>query len=160
MMRNLILAGGALAAFALAVGAQANRALADDGSAPDVAGLVAARQAGMTMSVFTMGALGQAEKGEGPLGRSAFPASGLASLAEALPTLFAPATAEVTGSRALPAVWQDSAGFAARVAEFRSATGELAAAAKADDRAAFSAALARTRGACQACHDQFRAGEG
>lgn len=120
--------------------------------------LVAARQGGMVMSVFTLARLSAAATDEKPLTGAAFPASGLAAFARSLPTLFAPGTRSSSGhSKALPSVWDDADGFAARIADYQAATGELEAAAKTDDRAAFTAALAKTKAACKACHDSYRA---
>ena len=119
--------------------------------------LVDARMGGMTMMVSTMGQVSRTAEGEGSVARAAFPASGLALFARSLPALFAPETAEAAETRALPAIWADSAGFAAQVAEFAAATAALEAAARADDREAFTAALARTKNACQACHTSYRA---
>ena len=119
--------------------------------------LVDARQGGMTMMVFTLSTVGRAGEAEDGVARGAFPASGLASFARSLPALFDPETAHVEGTRALPAVWEDPEGFAAQIDEFAAATSELQAAAQADDRAGFTAALARTKNACQACHATYRA---
>lgn len=119
--------------------------------------LVDARMGGMTMMVATLAQVSRAAEGEGSVARAAFPASGLAAFARAIPALFTPETAAVEGSRALPAVWEDSAGFTAQASEFTAATAALEAAARADDRAAFTAALARTKNACQACHTTYRA---
>jgi cytochrome c556 len=132
-------------------------ALAHEGHVHTTNPLVDARMGGMTMMVATMAQVSRAAEGEGSIARAAFPASGLASFARAIPALFAPETATVEGSRALPAVWQDSAGFSAQAAEFAAATAALEAAARADDRDAFTAALARTKNACQACHTTYRA---
>lgn len=119
--------------------------------------LVEARMGGMTMLVPTMAAVSRLAEGEGSVARAAFPASGMASFARSLPALFAPDTASVAGSAALPAVWSDAEGFAAQIAEFQAATAALQAAAQADDRDALNAALARTKAACQSCHDKYRA---
>lgn len=119
--------------------------------------LVDARMGGMTMMVASMAQVSRAAEADGSIARAAFPASGLAAFARAIPALFAPDTAKVEGTRALPAVWEDSAGFSAQASEFAAATAALEAAARADDRAAFTAALARTKNACQACHTPYRA---
>ncbi len=119
--------------------------------------LVDARQGGMTMMVATLSMASKAGDSEDTVKRAAFPASGLASFARGLPALFDPKTANVENTRALPAVWEDSDAFAAQIDEFAAATAELQAAAQADDREAFTAALARTKMACQACHATYRA---
>lgn len=119
--------------------------------------LVDARQGGMTMMVANLSLLGKATEAEGTIKRSAFPASGLASFARAMPTLFGSDTAKVEGTKAKPAIWEDAAGFKKQTDAFMAATAELQAAAGADDRAAFTAALDKTKAACKACHDVYRA---
>ncbi|MCR2833105.1 cytochrome c [Parerythrobacter lacustris] len=145
----------ALAALSLATGSQLVLAHEDHVVTHDP--LVEARKGGMTMMVPTLTAVGRAAEGEGSVARAAFPASGLASFARSLPALFGPDTDGTTGSAALPAIWEDEAGFAAQVAEFQSATAALEAAARADDRESFTAALDRTKASCQSCHEAYRA---
>ena len=154
-MRKTILAA-AVASFALGVAAQAH-----ENHQHSTNPLVDARQGGMTMLVANMAALGRAESASeaDAITRAAFPASGISAFARSLPALFAAETKDVPGTRSLPAVWNDSAGFAAQVAEFQAATAAVEAAARANDRAAFSEALARTKAACQSCHTGFRAEE-
>ena len=153
-MRKLALAT-AVAALAMAAGGQLAVAHEDHIETTDP--MVEARKGGMTMMVPTLSAVGRAAEGEGSIARAAFPASGLASFARSLPALFGPDTDATKGTAALPAIWEDEAGFAAQVAEFQSATAALEAAARADDRESFAAALDRTKNACQACHDKYRA---
>lgn len=152
-MRKTILTA-AIATFALAVAAQAH-----ENHQHSTNPLVDARQGGMTMLVANMGALGRAEAAPeaDAIKRAAFPASGIASFARSLPALFGEETRDVAGTRALPAVWNDAEGFAAQIAEFQAATAAVEAAAKADDKAAFSESLARTKAACQSCHTAYRA---
>jgi cytochrome c556 len=152
-MRKTILAAAG-AALALGVTAQAH-----ENHQHSTNPLVDARQGGMTMLVANMGALSRAETAPEPdaITRAAFPASGIAAFARSLPALFAAETQGVTGTRSLPAVWEDSEGFAAQVAEFQAATAAVEAAARANDKAAFSESLARTKAACQSCHTAFRA---
>lgn len=123
----------------------------------DAAELIATRQGGMTMSVANLSAIGRAGESDQPLTRAAFPASGLANFAQGLPSLFTPRTRDMGESEALPAIWDDPDSFAAQVAEFQGATAAIEAAARSDDRAAFNAAVDRTRAACQSCHTAFRA---
>lgn len=152
-MRKMILAAAA-AALALGVTAQAH-----ENHRHSTNPLVDARQGGMTMLVANMTALGRAAEAEGveAVGKAAFPASGVASFARSLPALFGPDTKDVAGTGALPAVWEDPTGFAAQVAEFQAATAAVEAAARANDKAAFTESLARTKAACQSCHTAFRA---
>jgi len=145
----------ALAAIA-SLAALTTAAQADGHISQSTRELVEARQGGMTMSVFTLSALSNAAKGDKPLDGATFPASGLNLFAQSLPTLFGPETAAIEGTRALPAIWEEDSDFAARIGEYELASGELVAAAQANDRAAFTAALARTKNACKACHDSYR----
>ena len=104
------------------------------------------------MMVANLSLLGKATEGEGTITRAAFPASGLAKFARSMPALF-----DAEGGKAKPAVWEDSEGFAAQTDAFIATTAELQAAAAADDREAFTAALDKTKAACKACHDVYRA---
>ncbi|MFM5948443.1 MAG: cytochrome c [Novosphingobium sp.] len=85
----------------------------------------------------------------------AFPAGGLAKWAAAAPALFADSTKGVP-SRAMPTVWTDKAGFAAKAKAFADSTRALADAAKEEDKAAFDAALASTAASCKGCHDSYQ----
>lgn len=154
-MRRLIVPA-AIAALSIAVAGGAIANAHEDHKEPEHP-LVEARMGGMTMLVPTLAAVSRVAEGEGSVARAAFPASGMASFARSLPALFAPDTAAVAGSAAMPAVWSDAEGFAAQIAEFQAATAALQAAAQADDRDALNAALARTKAACQSCHDTYRA---
>ena len=130
---------------------------APETSRADAEQLVAARQAGMRMMVFTLSSVTRAsENAEAPIDRAGFGIGGLAKFADSMPVLFGDATATIGGTKALPAVWDDPEGFAARINEFQSATDALAASAAANDREGFAEALASTTGACKACHDSYR----
>ena len=123
--------------------------------APSGAELVTARQSGMDMSAATMTLLKNASTNGVPLKNLAFPAGGLAKWARALPTLFSENTKGVA-SRAKPTVWTDRAGFNVKAQAFIDATKALAAAAAADDKPGFEAALASTGAACKGCHDKYQ----
>ncbi|MEE1876896.1 cytochrome c [Altererythrobacter litoralis] len=155
MLGKAIFLGSACAALMAAAMAPQSRASEPASVSPG--DLVAARQGGMAMSVFTLARLSAAANADAPLTQAALPTKGLARFAQALPTLFAPETAGIEGTEALPAVWQDEEAFAARIAEYQAATAALADAARSDNREAFNTALASTKAACQACHDAFRA---
>lgn len=71
-----------------------------------------------------------------------------------LPTLFPPGSTE--GSKALPAVWSDRAGFEQAAANATQAAAKLAAAAGTGDTAATAAAFREVGGTCGACHRNFR----
>jgi cytochrome c556 len=124
-------------------------------SAPSPQEIVAARQAGMALSAATFGAIRNGSANAPAVKAFAFQTGGLAKWAAAMPALFAASTKEMP-SRAKPEVWSDKAGFAARTADFADATKALAAAAAADDRPAFDAALARVGASCKGCHDTYQ----
>jgi cytochrome c556 len=154
-----IIALAALATTAFAVQAQtkpAKQTKPASVEAPSPEDIVAARQAAMVMSVGATSAMRSAAANGAPVKNLAFVASGVAKWGASLPAMFAPNTAKVP-SRAKPEVWTDQAGFAAKAKEFADATAALAAAAKADDKEAFAAALASTNASCKGCHDSFQA---
>lgn len=123
---------------------------------PSPQDLVLARQAGMTMAASTLNLLRGASTNGTPLKNLVFPASGLAKWADAAPSLFADSTRAVP-SRALSAVWTSKADFAIKAKAFSDGTKALVAAAKADDKAAFDAALASIAASCKGCHDSYQA---
>ncbi len=127
----------------------------EHGGAPSGAELVAARQAGMDMSGSTLTLLKNASTNGVPLKNLTFPSSGLARWAAVLPTMFSANTKGVI-SRAKPAIWADRAGFNAKAQTFIDATKALSAAAAADDKPAFDAALASTGAACKGCHESYQ----
>ena len=123
--------------------------------APSGAELVTARQAGMDMSAATLTLLKNASTNGVPLKNLAFPSSGLAKWALVLPTLFSENTKGIV-SRAKLTVWSDRAGYNSKAQAFIDATKALGAAAAADNKPAFDAALASTGAACKGCHESFQ----
>jgi cytochrome c556 len=118
--------------------------------------IVNTREASMIMSAVALGAVrGAAAKPDSVKG-AAFPASGLAKWAAALPAMFPASTRNVAGTRARPEIWTNRADFNAKASAFVSATTALVNAAKADDKAGFTAAVESTAGACKACHDAYQ----
>jgi cytochrome c556 len=154
---------GTIVLLAAAASALAACAVNVDNSAPpppaplDAQGLVNARQGGMAMSVAALGAVSSGLANKAPAKSYALPATGLAHFAQSLPALFDPRTQGLGPTEASPAIWTDAAGFAARVEQYRTATGQLLAAVNADDPAATAAALASTKAACKACHEAYQA---
>ncbi|MFO1254381.1 MAG: cytochrome c [Sphingomonadaceae bacterium] len=147
---RLVIAGSLLAS---GYAAYAKPAAAPSGPSPQE--VVAARQAGMDMAASTLILLKNASTNGAPLKSLAFPAGGMAKFAAVLPALFPESTKGLPG-RAKPGVWADRAGFEAKAAEFASAAKALAAAAAAEDKPAFDAALASTGMACKGCHDTYQ----
>ena len=71
-----------------------------------------------------------------------------------LPTLFPPGSTE--GSKALPAVWSDRAGFERASATATEAAAKLAAAANSGDAAATATAFREMGASCGGCHRNYR----
>jgi len=67
-----------------------------------------------------------------------------------------PAGSAGEGSRALPAIWSDAAGFTARVQAIQTAANGLVTAARGTDMAAIGTAQMAVQAACGACHMAFR----
>lgn len=61
------------------------------------------------------------------------------------------------GSKALPAVWSDNAGFERAASNAAAAAGKLASAASANDSSAVAAAFREVAASCGACHRGYRA---
>lgn len=117
--------------------------------------IVKGRQASMRMSGALLGSMkGAIDRGDDVKGL-AFGARSLASWAAAIPGMF-PAGTDVPPSGALPSVWTDAPGFAAKAAAYQTAATKLAEAAGAGDKAAFAAAFDEVRGTCKGCHDGFK----
>ena len=124
-------------------------------SGPAAQDIVATRQAGMGMSAATLTLIKNASANGVPLKNLRFNASSLAKWADALPSLFSENTRGLT-SRAMPTIWTDRAGFMAKAGEFSTAAKALAAAAAAEDKPAFDAALASVGASCKGCHDTYQ----
>lgn len=124
-------------------------------AAPTPQSIVAARQAGMTMSATSLNFIKGASANGMPVKNLAFAAGGLAKWAAAMPALFAESTRAVP-SRTRAEAWSNKADFVAKSAAFAEAAKTLAAAAQADDKDAFAAALASTGAACKGCHDSYQ----
>lgn len=151
MIAARIVIAGALVAAGWA--ATANSAPRSTGPSPQE--LVAVRQAGMTMSAASLNLLRGASTNGTALKNLAFPASGLAKWAAAMPAMFADSTKGVP-SRATAKVWTQKADFMAKSKAFADSTKALVDAAKADDKPAFDAALASTAASCKGCHDTYQ----
>jgi cytochrome c556 len=148
---RIVLVGGLLASAWALNAKPAPRPAA--GPSPEQ--LVAARQAGMGMSVPTLGNLSAGSANGTSPKTLAFPARSLARWADAMPALFAASTAGLQ-SRAKPEIWSDPAGFAARAKAYQDATKAVVAASEADNKEAFAAALASVKAACKGCHDTYQ----
>lgn len=124
--------------------------------------VVRARQAAFSLSAGDFMALRAAAGMSIEPGKVAGQAGALRRWAHTLPIMFPAGTAMGQTSaptQARPLIWSDSAGFSARASAFALATDHLADASKANDPAAFKAAVGEVGKACGACHDVYRAEE-
>ena len=126
-------------------------------------GAIKARKAHMQLNAFNLGQLGAMAKGEAEYNAEAAAAhaANLVALSSMSMTGFWPegsAQGEVEGTRALPALWTDSAGVMEDAAELNDALTALNAAAG-TDLASLQAATGPVGEACGACHKAYRATE-
>ena len=120
---------------------------------------IAARQAGMDMSLLTIRSIEGAMKAGGEAKNQGFSAAVLAKWAKALPPLFPAGTAKGETSvetQALPTLSQDHNGFERAAAYYAAATARLADFAAANDTAGFTKQLEVVNQACNACHATYK----
>ena len=148
----------ASAAFVALTGCAATTAdtAAPAAQSPSPAEIVAARQAAFSLTAATFGSLRGSVDSGADVKPLAFAVRGLAKWAHALPGMFPPGT-DLPESRALPAVWQDRAGFEAKAAAFQAETARLLEAAGTGDKAAFATAYKAVGATCGSCHSSYRA---
>jgi len=122
----------------------------------DAAGdsLVPARQAAFRLSGATFGGIkGAIDRGD-DLKTLASPTKALAAWAHNLPAMF-PAGSDGAGTKALPNVWSDRAGFTRAAAAYAEAADKLAALVAAGDKPGVAAQWTVVRGRCKSCHDSY-----
>jgi cytochrome c556 len=152
MVATLILA----AATGANAGGQTATASAPAVTVPvDPAAVIAGRKAAFLLSAANFGAMkGAIDRGD-DVTTQAFAARALARWAKTIPAMF-PAGSDGAPSEALPAVWTDRAGFAAKATAYAEAADKLATLAKAGDKPGFAAQWGEVRGTCGGCHDGYR----
>ena len=118
--------------------------------------VVRARQAAFKLSLASfLGLKAAIARGDDPR-TMVQSASALAAWGRAIPGSFPP-DASAAGTKALPAIWSDRAGFEARAADMSAAAGKFAELARAGDATALSAQWDVPKGTCAACHGKYRA---
>jgi len=118
--------------------------------------VIAVRKAGMRLESSTLGAVKLAVGAGAEVKSFAGAGAALSFWAKQLPSLFPPGTDKGGDTKALPAIWSDSAGFAKALAAGVAAADKLTAAAKANDKDAFEAAFKEVGNACAGCHKTYR----
>jgi cytochrome c556 len=126
-------------------------------------GAVRARKSHMQLYAFNAGALGAMAKGDVPYDAAlaAGHAANLVALSSLDLSAYWPAGSakgEIEGTRALPAIWEDMAGFEGKTEALNAASVALVAAAG-TDLAALQAAMGPVGQACGGCHQTYRASE-
>lgn len=117
--------------------------------------VVRARRTAYFLSTQAVGQIKSGIAEDGNLDRSAAAARMLAQWAATLPSLF-PEGTEIEGSKALPNIWTDRAGFEAAADAYRVAALDVAEVARTGDREATNAAFMEMAATCKACHDTYR----
>ena len=156
MLKGLIVLSCALAGFAAVGLSQA------DTSRVSGIDAIAVRQASLDMSSITFRSMGDAVKAGREAKSQGYPAAVLAKWARALPLMFPPGTGKgetSAATQALPAIWQDRAGFDRAAADYVGATTRLAALAAANDTAGFRRQLDEVDLACSLCHSLYKEGD-
>jgi len=120
--------------------------------------MVKQRQAVMTLQLKYLGPLFAMSQGKAPFNGEvvARNAGYLSVLDQMAWDGFAESTKDVK-SRALPAIWSESAKFKEAQTHFQSAVHDLVTASKSGDEAKIKAAIGGVGKSCGACHDHFRA---
>lgn len=152
-MRNTRNAGFAAAAIAVTMVAAGSFSAAESTGE----GLIKYRQSVMGAIGGHMGAIARIVRGEADLGDQLMAhAEALNDLSMMIPDAFQEASAEGVETRALPAIWSDSDGFAAKTEAFQTASADLVAAVESGDQDAIGAAFGPVGGSCKGCHDDYR----
>ncbi|WP_114377096.1 c-type cytochrome [Elioraea thermophila] len=119
------------------------------------AGVIAERQAGFRMLRDRMEAIQTIVQMRDPNSEAVPHARAIAEHAPKIKTLFPPGS-DGQGSRALPAIWTDRAGFERVADAFVQRAEALLAAAQGNDQRALAQAFEATGQACGACHRPYR----
>ena len=119
--------------------------------------VIAVRKAGMDLQGAALSAVKAAVGAGVDVKNFAGAGSAMSAWAKQIPGVFPAGTDKGEDTKALPTIWSDSAGFAKSAADLGTAADKLTAAAKANDKEAFAAALKEVGGACGACHKAYRA---
>jgi cytochrome c556 len=118
---------------------------------------IAVRQAGQDLVLGTFTGIRAVVDAKGDIKKLDTPAKALQRWALVFPTLFPKGTETGHDTKALPAVWSDSAGFQKAAMTFSEAAGKLAEISKTGDLDAVAAQVKVVGNACGACHHDYRA---
>ena len=116
------------------------------------------RQAVYTMIGWNFAPMAQMVRGKVPFDQAAFArhAERVAFLAPQLLEGFPAGSGSGAPTEAKPEIWNDRAGFEAKMDALVKASRVLADVARDGDEAAIKAQFGKTAGTCKACHDDYR----
>lgn len=115
------------------------------------------RQAGQDLMLADFSGIRAVIAAKGDVKTLEKPAAALARWMKQYPSLFPPGSDKGHDTKALPAVWSDSAGFQKAADNFVDAADKLAELAKAGDADGVAAQVKVVGEACGACHKTYRA---
>jgi cytochrome c556 len=115
------------------------------------------RQAGQDLMAGDFAGIRAVVAAKGDVKTLENPSKALARWIRQFPTQFPPGTEEGHGTKALPAIWSDGAGFQKAADELAVAADKLAELAKAGDADAMAPQVKVVGDACSACHRTYRA---
>lgn len=152
-MKSVLMAGVALCAGGGLAAAQQAAPLAAVALKPDQ--VIAMRQAGMLLMYGSVPGLKLVLKQRASVKPFERTAKAIANYGRVIPTLFPDGTQTGHDTKAKPDIWSDRAGFEKHASALTAAADKLAAAAHADDKAAFAREFKAVGKACSACHHQY-----
>ena len=115
------------------------------------------RQAGQDLLAGDFGGIQAVVALKGDVSKLENPAKAMARWIRQFPSQFPKGSDTGHGTKALPVIWTDFAGFTKAAEDFAVASDKLAELAKAGDAAALPAQLKVVGDACGACHRTYRA---
>jgi len=118
--------------------------------------IVETRQAGQDLMSGDFAGIRAVVAAKGDVKTLESPAKALSRWIRHFPTQFPAGTEKVSGSKALPAVWSDPAGFQKAADALADASDKLAVLAKAGDAEGVASQVKVVGEACGACHRTFR----
>jgi cytochrome c556 len=117
---------------------------------------VETRQAGQDLLAGDFAGIRAVVAAKGDLTKLEGPSKAMARWMRQFPTQFPAGTEKVKDTKALPAVWSDSAGFQQAADKMADAADKLAVLTKANDAEGVAAQIKVVGDACGACHRAYR----
>ncbi len=115
------------------------------------------RQAGQDLLGGAFDGIRAVAEDKGDVGSLETPAKAMARWIRQFPAQFPPGTEQGHGTKALPAIWSDAAGFRKAADDMADAADKLAQLAKAGDVEGVASQVKVIGAACRDCHRDYRA---